>query len=35
MALGLILIVLLYAFPTGLLGTIVGFVGGLRRRRDA
>jgi branched-chain amino acid transport system permease protein len=35
MALGLILIVLLYAFPTGLLGTIVAFVGGLRRRRDA
>jgi branched-chain amino acid transport system permease protein len=35
MALGLILIVLLYAFPAGILGTLAGIVGGRRGRTDA
>ena len=35
MVLGLILIVLLYAFPAGILGTLAGIAGGRRERTDA
>ena len=35
MVLGLILIVLLYAFPAGILGTLVSMLGGHGRRTDA
>jgi branched-chain amino acid transport system permease protein len=35
MALGLILIVLLYAFPAGILGTLAGIAGGRGGRTDA
>jgi branched-chain amino acid transport system permease protein len=35
LVLGLLLIVLLYAFPAGLLGTIADLVKSMRGRRDA